>query len=75
MGTTWYYCTNAQKEIDDPKNRNGNLFLQPKTSVLLGYPIAVPCDLDEPDDINAFTSGLGVVNVIAWKGKNEFEKV
>lgn len=56
-GSTWDYCTNLPTPplIDE-------LFPQPPNSVVLSYPVAVPC----PDE-DSFTNGVGVINVIAWK--------
>ena len=69
LGSTWFYCSNAPeiKTFSSP-----GLFPQPKNSIILSYPIAVPCNPDneyinKPDDVTAFTNGLGVVNVITWK--------
>ena len=62
-GETWRYCSNS-KEFEDfiKRNPNGGLMPQPKQSVLLSYPIAVPCP-----NVDSFTLGLGVVNVVSWK--------
>ena len=56
QGETWFYCTN------EPKATDGELFKPPAQSVLLSFPVAVPCP-----DADSFTNGLGVVNVITWK--------
>ena len=56
QGETWFYCSNEPKALD------GALFKPPAQSVLLSFPIAVPC----PDE-DSYTNGLGVVNVISWK--------
>ena len=61
-GSTWDYCTN------DPINPpEGQLFKQKENSVVLSFPVAVPCNPEDADDDEAFTFGLGVINVIAWK--------
>src|SRR3989344_2121909 len=56
-GSTWDYCTNMPSPPSPP-----SLLPQPKDSVVLSYPVAVPC----PDE-DSFTNGIGVVNVVAWK--------
>jgi len=55
-GETWTWCSN---DLEIPAS---GLFEQPKDSVLMSFPVAVPCP-----DFDSFTNGLGVVNVVAWK--------
>lgn len=54
--STWLHCANAEL----PSNQD--YLPPPKNSVLLSYPIAVPC----PFAVSA-TNGLGVINVIVWR--------
>ncbi|MFH1056204.1 MAG: hypothetical protein V1717_00150 [Candidatus Micrarchaeota archaeon] len=57
-GETWFYCSNSE----EVETTGTGLFEQPKQSILLSFPVAVPCP-----NYDSFTSGLGVVNVITWK--------
>ncbi len=57
-GPSYSFCTSLNPE---PKQ---GLFSQPKDAVIYSYPIAVPCP-----KANSPTSGLGQINVIAWRGR------
>ncbi|MEM4255336.1 MAG: hypothetical protein QXR53_03335 [Candidatus Norongarragalinales archaeon] len=59
VGETWFSCSN------DPNVPSNGLLEQPRDSVLASFPVAVPCP-----DADSFTNGLGVVNVITWKGNS-----
>ncbi|MBS3070052.1 hypothetical protein J4220_00920 [Candidatus Micrarchaeota archaeon] len=55
-GETWVSCSNDAGVPSD------GIFEQPKDSVVMSFPVAVPCP-----EADSFTNGLGVVNVVAWK--------
>lgn len=62
VGSTWAYCTNDPAVKDYASSHPDTIMPQPKDVVLLSYPIAVPCP-----DVDSFTRGLGVINVMTWK--------
>jgi len=65
-GKTWTLCTNAPEVYAFLKDKGEGLFPQPADSVLASFPVAVPCPASD-----SFTSGLGVINVITWKGNGK----